>query len=93
MFNKRESEIMETNPNKAHSIAGAMQRLQELYPPLAEVTRPNLKTAEAAFYLNRSCQTLRGWACVSGTGPIRPRRIGGILAWPTAEVKALAGVA
>jgi hypothetical protein len=25
-------------------------------------------------------------------GPLRPRRIGGLLAWSTAEVKALAGV-
>lgn len=62
------------------------------YPPLEQITRPNLKTEEAAFYLNRSAQTLRIWACRSGTGPIRPRRIGGLLAWNTAEVKALAGV-
>ena len=61
-------------------------------PPLEKINRPNLSTAEAAHYLNRAPQTLRGWACVSGTGPIRPRRIGGILAWPTAEVKTLCGL-
>lgn len=61
------------------------------YQPLTEVTRPNLKTEEAAFYLNRRPQTLRAWACL-GNGPLRPRHIGGLLAWPTAEVKALAGV-
>lgn len=61
------------------------------YPLLETVTKPNLKTDEAAFYLNRAPQTMRIWACKEN-GPIRPRRIGGILAWPTAEVKALAGV-
>ena len=60
-------------------------------PPLQEVIRPNLSTAEAAFYLNRRPQTLRSWACLEN-GPIRPRRISGLLAWSTAEVKALAGV-
>lgn len=62
-----------------------------VFPPLEQVTRPNLKTEEAAFYLNRRPQTLRTWACL-GVGPIRPRRIGGLLAWNTAEIKALAGV-
>ena len=60
--------------------------------PLAQVTKPNLKTEEAAYYLNRAPQTLRIWAMRDGKGPIRPRRIGGLLAWSTAEVKALAGV-
>lgn len=62
------------------------------YPPLEQVTRPNLKTEEAAHYLNRRPQTLRAWACLEN-GPIRPRRIGGLLAWSTADVKALCGVA
>jgi len=61
-------------------------------PPLEQVTKPNLKTAEAAHYLNRATQTLRGWACRSGTGPIVPKRVNGILAWPTVEVKRIAGV-
>lgn len=61
-------------------------------PPLEHVTRPNLTTAETAHYLNRRPQTLRAWACLEN-GPIRPRRIGGLLAWPTVEIKALAGVA
>jgi len=64
----------------------------ETFPPLEQVTKPNLKTNEAAFYLNRAKQTLNAWACRSGTGPIKPKRIGGRLAWPTNEVKALAGV-
>ena len=61
------------------------------YMPLEQVTRPNLTTAETAHYLNRRPQTLRGWACLEN-GPIRPRRIGGLLAWNTAEVKALVGI-
>lgn len=70
----------------------AAQTFTGQYAPLEHVTKPNLTTAELAYYLNRSPQTLRGWACRSGTGPMKPKRIGGILAWPTAEAKALAGV-
>jgi hypothetical protein len=62
------------------------------YLPLEEITRPNLSTNEAAYYLNRRPQTLRGWACHSGTGPMVPTRIGGLLAWSTSTVKKLAGV-
>jgi len=60
-------------------------------PPLGQVTRPNLTTAEASYYLNRRPQTLRAWACLEN-GPIRPRRIGCLLAWSTAEVKTLCGL-
>jgi hypothetical protein len=69
------------------------QQFTGQYQPLEQVTRPNLKTEEAAHYLNRRPQTLRHWAMRDGTGPIRPRRIGGLLAWPTEAVKKLAGVA
>lgn len=61
------------------------------YQPLESVTKPNLTTAELAYYLNRRPQTLRGWAC-NEDGPIRPKRVGGLLAWSTVEAKALAGV-
>ncbi len=66
---------------------------RQLYEPLEFVTKPNLTTAETAYYLDRRPQTLRGWACNSGSGPLVPKRIGGLLAWSTAEVKTLAGVA
>lgn len=71
--------------------SAAIQAAQ--FQPLESVNRPNLRTEEAAFYLNRRPQTLRAWACLE-TFPdgLRCRRIGGLLAWPTAEVKALAGV-
>ena len=79
-----------------HSIetlreAKALQQITRQYPPLEVVDKPNLTTAECAYYLNRSPQTLRVWACKSGIGPLVPRRIMGILAWSTSEVKALAG--
>lgn len=77
------------NPSAAIQAA---QQFTGQYAPLEQINRPNLKTEEAAFYLNRRPQTLRAWAMRDGSGPIRPRRIGGLLAWPTAEVKALAGV-
>ena len=69
----------------------APQQLNAQYLPLHLVTRPNLTTAETAYYLNRRPQTLRGWACLEN-GPLRPTRIGGLLAWNTETVKALAGV-
>lgn len=72
--------------------ATAPQPFTPPHPPLALVTKPNLTTGELAYYLNRRPQTLRGWACHSGTGPMVPKRIGGILAWSTVEAKALAGV-
>lgn len=71
--------------------ATAPQHFTAQYLPLEQVTKPNLTTAEASHYLNRRPQTLRGWACLEN-GPLRPIRIGGLLAWKTATVKALAGV-
>ena len=71
--------------------AKAPQQSSAQYLPLEQVTRPNLTTAETAYYLNRRPQTLRGWACLEN-GPLRPIRIGGLLAWSTATVKELAEV-
>ena len=59
---------------------------------LALETRAALPTREAAFHLNRADQTLRLWA-MTGTGPLRCRRINGRLAWPVAGLKELLGVA
>ncbi|TNC82776.1 MAG: hypothetical protein C9356_02590 [Oleiphilus sp.] len=47
-----------------------------------------LSTNEAAHALNRSPQTLRKWACLD-TGPIKPIRIHGRLAWPVDAIVAL----
>lgn len=59
---------------------------------LEQEARANLPTSEAAFHLNRAEQTLRLWAC-DESGPIRPIRINGRLAWPVAELRKLLGVA
>lgn len=62
------------------------------FPPLDEVTSPTVTTEAAAHYLNRKPQTMRIWACTE-SGPIRPTRINGRLAWPVAKIKVLTGVA
>ncbi|MCZ2103090.1 MAG: hypothetical protein OZ923_03195 [Comamonadaceae bacterium] len=61
------------------------------FPPLEHVTRPLIPTGQAAHYLLRQCQTLRGWACFEN-GPIRPVRIGNRLGWPVDEIRRLLGV-
>ena len=62
----------------------------KLYPPLVNISRPTLTTQEAAYYLSRRPQTLRGWACHEN-GPLRPLRIHGRLAWSVTEIRALLG--
>ncbi len=64
------------------------------YPPLESVTKPNLTTAEIAYYSNQAEQTWRIHACRE-TYPegLRPIRIGGRLNWPTKGAKKLLGVA
>ena len=86
----------ETSPAKAAvptSIAGAMRRQQALYPPLETVTKPNLTTRELSYYSDLAEQTWRVKACYD-TAPdgLRPLRICGRLAWPTAGAKKLLGV-
>jgi len=60
------------------------------YPPLALVTKPNLTTAELAYYSNLAVQTWRVKACFE-TFPdgLRPLRVCGKLAWPTVGAKKL----
>lgn len=62
------------------------------FQPLEQETRPAVDTAAAAFYLNRQPQTLRIWAMRDGSGPIRPMRINGRLAWPVGELRRVLGV-
>jgi hypothetical protein len=90
MFNKRESENMETT---THTSIQAMREATapQQFPPLESVTRPTVATAAAAYYLNRQQQTLRGWACLEN-GPLRPLRVHGRLAWPVSELKRVLGV-
>jgi hypothetical protein len=62
------------------------------FPPLEAVTAPTVPTAQAAHYTNRRPQTLREWACTD-SGPIRPLRVNGRLAWPVARIREVMGVA
>ena len=61
----------------------------QTWPPLELVNRPTVPTEQAAHYLNRRPQTLRIWAMRDGTGPLRPVRIHGRLAWPVAAIRKL----
>ena len=61
------------------------------FPALESVTRPTVPTEQAAYYLDRRPQTLRGWACKED-GPVRPIRINGRLAWPVAGLRLVLGV-
>jgi hypothetical protein len=83
MFSNTNQQVLLPATAAAHSLS--------IFPPLSQVTRPNLTTEEAAYYLNRRPQTLRAWACLEN-GPVKPLRIGGRLAWETQKVKALVGV-
>ena len=62
------------------------------FPPLELESRPRVPTEQAAYYLSRRPQTLRGWAC-NEDGPLRPLRVNGRLAWPMAAIRELLGVA
>lgn len=68
-----------------------MQIATHMYPRLEDITKPNLTTEEAAYYMDRRPQTLRIWAMRQH--PIRPLNCCGRLAWPVAEVKRFLGVA
>lgn len=60
------------------------------FPPLELVTKPNLTTKELAHYSNMAEQTWRVKACYdSAPDGLRPRRVCGKLAWPTAGAKKL----
>ena len=62
------------------------------WPAIELEHRPAVPTEQAAYYLNRRPQTLRGWAC-NEDGPLRPLRVNGRLAWPMAAIRQLLGVA
>lgn len=77
-----------------HSSEACRAVTESKFPPLELETRPTVPTEQAAHYLNRRPQTLRGWACAE-TFPagLRPVRINGRLSWPMAGIRAALGVA
>ena len=64
--------------------------VSENFPELAAIARGRdvLPTNEAAPAINRAPQTLRKWACLE-SGPIRPVRINGRLAWRVSDLQTL----
>ncbi len=82
---------MSTDTNQQFNQQPTLQligRNYQLCLPLNLEPRVAIPTADAAFHLNRKCQTLRVWACLEN-GPIRPMRICGRLAWPVADIRKL----
>ena len=79
--------------HEARHEAAAPRQFVAPFPPLELVTKPNLTTAEIAYYANQAEQTWRIHACRE-TYPegMRPIRIGGRLNWPTSGAKKLLGV-
>lgn len=75
-----------------HSAEVRMAAAAQSFPPLDLETRAAVDTETAAYHLSREPQTLRVWACKEN-GPLRPLRVHGRLAWPTAEIRRLLGVA
>ncbi|TSA14894.1 MAG: hypothetical protein D4R79_02350 [Comamonadaceae bacterium] len=75
------------------NTAALVHSASQNYPPLEQVTKPNLTTAELAYYSNMAEQTWRVKACYD-TAPdgLRPLRVCGKLAWPTVGAKKLLGV-
>jgi hypothetical protein len=76
-----------------HSVDTRRAAAENKFPPLELVNRPTVPTEQAAYYLSRRPQTLRGWA--SGeTYPdgLRPIRINGRLGWPVAGIRALLNI-
>lgn len=82
---------MATTTAQAPHASHAPAAHHSTFPPLEAVTRPTVPTEQAAHYLLRSPQTMRAWA-MRENGPIRPLRVHGRLAWPTAEIRKLLGV-
>jgi hypothetical protein len=87
-------QIMQTASNSLQAIPEALAPKQSPvpFPPIEQVSRPNVPTEQAAYYLDRQQQTLRAWACLEN-GPLRPLRINGRLAWPVAQLRRVLGVA
>lgn len=73
-----------------HSIEASEGATASKFPPLEQVTRSHVPTEQAAYYLNRRPQTLRGWAMDGRV--IQPHRLNGRLCWPVAAIRAALGV-
>jgi hypothetical protein len=89
MFNAPEGANMDTATH--HSLEVRTAATGPAFVSLDRETRAAVDTACAAYHLNRRPQTLRTWACLD-SGPLRPVRVHGRLAWPVAELRRVLGV-
>jgi hypothetical protein len=80
---------MQTATN--HSVDVRAGATGPAFTSLDRETRAAVNTATAAYHLNRQPQTLRGWASTE-SGPLRPVRVHGRLAWPVSELRRVLGV-
>ena len=91
MLNNAEvGEDMETATHHSSEARNGTETAQ--FPPLDRETRAAVDTETAAYHLSRKPQTLRVWACRE-SGPIRPLRVHGRLAWRVAELRRVLGLA
>lgn len=88
MFNAPHGANMENATNHSTEVRADAA---PTFPPLDRETRATVDTETAAYHFSREPQTLRVWACKEN-GPLRPLRVNGRLAWPTAEIRRLLGV-
>jgi hypothetical protein len=83
---------MRTVPYPSAATLANWEKKAPAFSPLEHETRAAVETECAAFHLSRKPQTLRCWAAFE-SGPLRPLRVNGRLAWPVAELRRLLGVA
>ena len=68
-----------------------LTRKSDGFPDIRNESRTHVPTAIAGHWLNRKGQTMRGWASAE-SGPLRPIRVSGKLAWPVSAIRRLLGV-
>jgi hypothetical protein len=92
MFNTPAGADMETATYPNAATLANWEKRAPAFVSLDRETRAAVDTETAAYHLSREPQTLRVWACREN-GPLRPLRVNGRLAWPTAQIRRLLGVA
>lgn len=80
---------MNTQISALPETTAAHLKPEKIYPPLEQVTRSHIPTADAAYYCNRAEQTMRMWHCLQPKGAIRATKINGRLAWKVSDILAL----
>lgn len=82
----------ETDPFVVGAAKLAILEKRGAFVSLDREARAAVDTETAAYHLNREPQTLRVWACRE-SGPLRPVRVHGRLAWKTEDLRRVLGVA